>query len=174
MSRDRFVELVEAKYSSLEHFNSDFGILQEKKPGPTNFLGDRLRQWRKSLPLKSFELAELIDISQGSLSDIENNKSLPSADTIAKIYLNTNINIIWLLIGHGPMKRANDNKMAAEAPMAFEENSEYGDDPKLKDLIGKLVRIYNQGDPEKRAHLFGFLIGADPGEDTSRESGSYS
>ncbi len=148
--------------------------MQDKRSGPTNFLGDRLRQWRKSLPLKSFELAELIDISQGSLSDIENNKSLPSADTIAKIHINTNINIIWLLIGQGPMKRSGNNKMAADAPMAQEESAEYGEDPKLKDLIDKLVRIYNQGDPEKRAHLFGFLIGADPGNTLGNEPHSYS
>ncbi len=145
--------------------------MQDKKSGLTNFLGDRLRQWRKSLPLKSFELAELIDISQGSLSDIENNKSLPSADTIAKIHLNTNINIIWLLIGQGPMKRGSEN---AVAPMAYEESAEYGEDPKLKDLIEKLVRIYNQGDPEKRAHLFGFLIGADPGGNHGSQSHPYS
>ncbi|MCH7622943.1 MAG: diguanylate cyclase, partial [Nitrospinae bacterium] len=55
--------------------------------------------------MKSYELAKLITISQGSLSDIENNKSLPSADTISKIYLSTNINIVWLLTGRGAMKK---------------------------------------------------------------------
>ena len=79
--------------------------MQEKKSGSAKFLGHRLRQWRQSVPLKSYELAKLISISQGSLSDIENNKSLPSADTISKIYLNTNINIIWLLTGKGAMKK---------------------------------------------------------------------
>ena len=79
--------------------------MQEKKSGTAKYLGSRLRQWRKGLPLKSFQLAKLIRISQGSLSDIENNKSLPSADTIAKLYQHTDLNIIWLLTGRGPVNK---------------------------------------------------------------------
>ena len=138
--------------------------MQEKKPSSTNVLGDRLREWRRSVPLKSYELAKLISISQGSLSDIENNKSLPSADTISKIYLNTNINIIWLLTGRGAMKKGNLPGDGQDTAFAYEEMEEYGQDPNLRDLMEKLVRIYNHGDPEKKAHLLGFLIGADPGE----------
>ena len=40
----------------------------------------------------------------------------------------------------------------------------YGEDPALNELIQKLVRTYYRGDAEKKAHLVGFLIGADPGE----------
>ena len=79
--------------------------MQDKKYGAAKLLGQRLREWRKTVPLKSYELAKLIHISQGSLSDIENDKSLPSADTIAKLYQHTALNIIWLLTGKGPMKR---------------------------------------------------------------------
>ena len=140
--------------------------MQELKPSLANYLGDRLREWRRSIPLKSYELAKLISISQGSLSDIENNKSLPSADTISKIYLNTNINIIWLLTGKGAMKKGNLLGDGHDTPFAYEEMEEYGQDPKLKELMEKLIRIYNHGDPEKKAHLLGFLMGADPGEKT--------
>ncbi|VAX27472.1 hypothetical protein MNBD_NITROSPINAE05-842 [hydrothermal vent metagenome] len=140
--------------------------MQGNNTGAVQVLGNRLREWRRSIPLKSYELAKLISISQGSLSDIENNKSLPSADTIAKIYMNTSINIIWLLTGRGAMKKedASDNNLAAS--MVYEEAEEYGQDPKLKELMKMLVRIYNQGDPEKKAHLVGFILGADPGKKT--------
>ena len=136
--------------------------MQEKNSGIANFLGDRLRRWRKSIPMKSFELAKLIQISQGSLSDIENNKSLPSADTLAKLYLKTDINIIWLLVGVGPMARKSPEQGGGEA-LVYEETAEYGQDAKLKELIERLIRIYHRGDPVKRAHILGFLIGADPG-----------
>lgn len=143
--------------------------MQEKKSGTANFLGDRLRQWRKSIPMKSYELAKLIHISQGSLSDIENNKSLPSADTLAKIYQSTNINIIWLLTGKGPMKKGTLPNEEAKKSLVNEETDGYGEegpgkDQSLRESIEKLVRIYHQGDPEKKAHLLGFLMGADPGE----------
>ena len=64
--------------------------------------GKRIRMWRKSHtpPMKSFQLAELIKISQGSLSDIENNKSNPSAPTIVKFMELTDINVCWMLTGN--------------------------------------------------------------------------
>ena len=39
--------------------------------------GKRLRAWRKTVPLKLMHLSRLIKVSQGSLSDLENDKSLP-------------------------------------------------------------------------------------------------
>jgi transcriptional regulator with XRE-family HTH domain len=136
--------------------------MQETKSGTAKFLGVRLRQWRKSLPLKSYQLAKLIRISQGSLSDIENCKSLPSADTISKLYQHTNLNIIWLLTGKGPIRKT--QHAHGEEPAVNEELEAYGEDPNLTELIQRLIRTYYRGDTEKKAHLIGFLIGADPGE----------
>ena len=138
--------------------------MQGKNSGVAKFLGSRLRQWRKTLPLKSYELAKLSHISQGSLSDIENNKSLPSADTLAKLYVYTNINLIWLLLGKGPMKKTGSTEEDVLGAVASEDSSAYGYDQTLKNLVDRLVRIYHHGNPEKRAHILGFLLGADPGE----------
>ena len=49
------------------------------------------------------DLAKLIGISPWSLSDIENEKTKPSADTLASIVRHTDINPTWLFIGDGPM-----------------------------------------------------------------------
>ncbi len=136
--------------------------MQEIESGAAKFLGVRLRQWRKSLPLKAYELAKLIGISQGSLSDIENCKSLPSADTIAKLYQHTNLNIIWLLTGKGSIRKT--QHAPGEEPAINEELEAYGEDPNLTELIQRLIRTYYSGDAEKKAHLIGFLTGADPGE----------
>ena len=130
--------------------------------GTAKFLGSRLRQWRKSLPLKAYELAMLIKVSQGSLSDIENNKSLPSADTIAKLYQHTDLNIIWLLTSKGPIRKT-QHAPGGEEPCVNEAMETYGEDPTLNELIQRLVRVYYRGDVEKKSHLVGFLIGADPG-----------
>lgn len=138
---------------------------KKKNSGTAKFLGDRLRQWRKQIPIKSFELARLIKISQGSLSDIENNKSLPSADTIAKLYQYSNLNIIWLLTGKGPTTRNEKEPSATgDDEMVHETLEMYGEDQKLREMIEKLIRIYRRGNAEKRAHLIGYLNGADPGE----------
>ncbi len=136
---------------------------QDKTGGTAKHLGGRLREWRKSIHLKSFELAKIIHISQGSLSDIENEKSLPSADTITKLHQFTDLNILWLLLNKGPATRSKMESETGEAYVA-EDAAEYGQERVLKELIEKLVRIYRGGDAGKKAHLQGFLAGADPGE----------
>ena len=54
----------------------------------------------------------LISISQGSLSDIENDKTKPSFDTLANIFRRTDINIGWILTGDGPpyIKKEGDRR----------------------------------------------------------------
>lgn len=69
------------------------------KKEPNLGCGPRIKKWRKGISMKSFQLAKLIKISQGSLSDIENSKSNPSALTIVKFINKTNINIMWMLTG---------------------------------------------------------------------------
>ena len=112
--------------------------------------------------MKSYQLAKLIRVSQGSLSDIENCKSLPSTDTIAKLYQHTNLNIIWLLIGKALIRKT--QHAPSEEPAVNEELEAYGEDPNLTELIQRLIRNYYRGDADKKAHLIRFLIGADPGE----------
>ena len=132
---------------------------KKKKLTATKNLGVRLREWRKSMHLKVYELAKIIHISQGSMSDIENNNSLPSAETIAKLHQFTQINIIWLLTGKGQVNRskAGSDEETDEVTRGLDQN--------LKDMVEKVVRIYRRGDQDKKAHLKGFLMGADPGND---------
>ena len=68
--------------------------------------GKRIKQWRKSKKLKLREVVKLLKVSQGSLSDIENGNSDPSARTIRGFILHTDINIFWMLTGiNGDVKR---------------------------------------------------------------------
>ncbi len=66
--------------------------------------GKRIKEWRKSKNLKLREVIEIFKkgghkISQGSLSDIENGNSDPSAKTIRGFYVCTDINMGWMLTG---------------------------------------------------------------------------
>lgn len=121
-------------------------------------IGKRLRAWRKSSFLTLVEISKILGVSQGSLSEIENDKSLPSAKTLASLCLNTQINIYWLLTGQGLMIRtvsSLDDKTGFPAEFALVAR-----DSKLKELIIVLIGIYQHGSPEKRARLAGFLHGA--------------
>ena len=138
--------------------------MYEKKVGVAKLLGTRLRQWRKDSGYKIAELAEIIDISQGSLSDLENNKSLPSADTIAKLHRLTDINIFWLLFNNGPMQKSmKDLEGELSSINGIQEYIQKDAlDQHLKELLESIIRIYHHGKPEKLAYLKGFISGADP------------
>ncbi|MBI4389444.1 MAG: helix-turn-helix transcriptional regulator [Nitrospinae bacterium] len=122
-------------------------------------VGKRLKAWRKSAYMTLADVSRMIAVSQSSLSEMENEKSLPSAKTLQGLCSTTDLNICWLLTGQGPMRKSSaESHEAADFP---EELSNISQDPKLKDLARILVRIYRQGGPEKRAHIAGFLQGAD-------------
>lgn len=127
--------------------------------GSVGTMGERLNTWRKKQHLTLIELGKNIGVSQGSLSELENDKSMPSAGTLRSLCLNTEINIYWLLTGEGGMRR--DKSGASEQPGLSSKYMIDERDHKLKDLINCLIRIYKKGDVEKNAHLYGYLHGAD-------------
>lgn len=65
---------------------------------PDSKIGERLRLFRKSLGMKGVAFSKYIKTSQGSLSDLENSKSLPSATTLINLY-RQGCDIHWLLTG---------------------------------------------------------------------------
>ncbi|MEK9630061.1 MAG: helix-turn-helix transcriptional regulator [Nitrospinota bacterium] len=132
-------------------------MVKEADNGKTT--GQRLRAWRKSVPFKLMELSEKIQVSQGSLSDLENDKSLPSATRLANLSLKTDLNIFWLLTGKGPVHKKNDPDIekTTETSQLYEDFLYLMQDKKLKTLVENLVEIYRDGDTTKRAQITGFL-----------------
>lgn len=70
-------------------------------------IGERIRAYRQNRGIKVAEFATLIGISQGSLSDIENQKTKPSSETIESLVRNTDIDARWLLVGEGAAPEQN-------------------------------------------------------------------
>jgi len=105
------------------------------------------------------ELSRLIKVSQGSLSDLENDKSLPSATTLANLCVHTDLNIYWLLNGRGPINRA----LVPGIDKSTEQSALYEDfmfmmqDRKLKGVVEQVIAIYKEGDAKKKAQIHGFL-----------------
>jgi transcriptional regulator with XRE-family HTH domain len=72
-------------------------------------LGERIRQYRKSLGESGEAFARRMGIAQGTLSLIENGKTTPSAETLMNLILNSDINPTWLFTGFGKMTGENTN-----------------------------------------------------------------
>jgi len=121
-------------------------------------VGKRLKNYRKHSMLKLIEFSKKIRESQGSLSDLEHDKSLPSATTLANLCIFSDINIYWLLTGRGPMIRK-EPEHGGEINFST-EFAELMKDRTLKELVKKVIRVYRGGDAGNRAHLEGFLVGS--------------
>ncbi|MHC4748214.1 MAG: helix-turn-helix domain-containing protein [Planctomycetota bacterium] len=70
-----------------------------------NSVGGRLRIFQKAQCYTIVKFAKILEISHGSLSDIENNKTKPSSTPISNLVQYTDINIYWLFAGEGEMFR---------------------------------------------------------------------
>lgn len=62
-------------------------------------IGERIRYARKKNNLTIPNLSKLTGLSVGNLSDLENNKSMPSSNALIKLKSALNISIDWLLTG---------------------------------------------------------------------------
>lgn len=63
-------------------------------------IGIRIAQRRRELKMKQNQLAELTDLSNNHISNIENGHSIPSLETLAKICDVLNVTPDYLLLGN--------------------------------------------------------------------------
>ncbi|EGD51952.1 helix-turn-helix domain protein [Thermoanaerobacter ethanolicus JW 200] len=62
-------------------------------------IGERIKYARKKNNLTITALSKLTGLSVGNLSDLENNKSMPSSNALIKLKNALNVSIDWLLTG---------------------------------------------------------------------------
>ncbi len=62
-------------------------------------IGERIKQQRKKIGLTQPQVRELTGISSGTLSDIENGKTLPAALSLLKLSKALECTVDWILTG---------------------------------------------------------------------------
>lgn len=62
-------------------------------------MGERIKTLRKSIDISQREFSKRINISQGSLSDIEKGRNKPSIETLISISTMFNVSLDWLING---------------------------------------------------------------------------
>jgi len=112
---------------------------RKKYPKNENSFGGRLNLYRESINYNIIEFSKLLNISQGSLSDIENNKAKPSYGPINELIQKTDINIYWLFTGNGEMRDTNRYREVSE--------ESYSDNPKAKQLTEAVLKILQSKNP---------------------------
>lgn len=103
-------------------------------------LGGRLRKFRNEKGIGVIDFSKLLNISQASLSDYENNKTPISYEAIVNLKQNTDINIEWLLFGVGEMI-----DQGAECDTLINKVGVFEDDPETIDLLEMARGVLNSG-----------------------------
>ena len=115
---------------------------RKKCPIDEKTLGGRLRIFRESKGFNIVPFANLLSISHGSLSDIENNKSKPSSVPINGLIRKTDINIYWLFTGEGEMGRGTEKDVEIREDNTYIYKEEDLDsDPDIADLLKAARRV---------------------------------
>lgn len=96
-------------------------------------IGQRIRTARKAKKLSLIEVRDLTGLSTGNLSDLENDKFAPSANTLMLLKKVLEVNIDWMLTGSLPME-------APPAEIVREKTPQYLsiDERMLLDAYGRL------------------------------------
>ncbi len=136
--------------------------MQSSNVNPSEFpasVGGRLKYWRKVSTLRLVDVAALIRVSQGSLSDLENDKSLPSATTLTGLCQKTDMNICWLLTGEGSMvskeERLKTESSSVRDLMGWMQEKDF------RKTVAKLVNIFEKGSAPQKAQIRGFIAGVE-------------
>jgi transcriptional regulator with XRE-family HTH domain len=122
-------------------------------------VGGRLKYWRKASRLRLVDVASLIHVSQGSLSDLENDKSLPSAVTLTGLCQKTDMNLYWLLTGEGSMV-SKEERFQAESS-AVSNLMAWMQDKDFRKTVMKLLNIFEKGSSAQKAQIRGFIAGVE-------------
>lgn len=128
-------------------------------PGYPATVGGRLKYWRKVSRLRLVDVAALIRVSQGSLSDLENEKSLPSAVTLTGLCQKTDMNLYWLLTGEGSMV-SNEERFQAETSSARNLMA-WMQDKDFRKTVTKLLNVFEKGSSAQKAQIRGFIAGVE-------------
>ncbi len=133
---------------------------QSKNPsGNPATVGGRLKYWRKVSRLRLVDVATLIQVSQGSLSDLENDKSLPSAVTLTGLCQKTDMNLYWLLTGEGTMA-SKEGRLQVESS-AVSNLMAWMQDKDFRKTVMKLLNVFEKGSTAQKAQIRGFIAGVE-------------
>lgn len=108
-------------------------------------IGQRLRTARKSKKLSLLDVRDLTGLSTGNLSDLENDKFSPSANTLIQLRQLLNVSIDWMLTGNLPKDIPSDEIIREKTP-AYLSNDEK-----------MLLDMYHKLSYEDRKNIIGYM-----------------
>ncbi len=111
----------------------------------------RLKELRKALNMTQIELAEVINSSNGHVSDMEKGRKNITDSTMDLLHLKRNVNIEWVRTGKGEMfiQPPEKDEVAAYVSDLLEDD---GNNP-LFTIIKEIMHTYNELSPKSQEVL---------------------
>lgn len=119
-------------------------------------IAERLKYLRVFYKLTQKQFADVLELSQGNVSEMERGKFNPSLDTVLSACRYFNISADWILfgIGSGPGERTfqETNAIVAKSSMEYQaqQKIEAVFDPDLKEMIDLIKHVMDTDDQEQR------------------------
>lgn len=109
---------------------------------------ERLKALRKALKMTQVEFAEIINFSNGHVSDMEKGRKNITDSTMDLLELKKNVNIDWVKTGRGEMF----NELPEEDEVAAYVSDLLEDDEKnpLYDIIKEIMHTYSELTPKSQ------------------------
>ncbi|MGB9678793.1 MAG: helix-turn-helix domain-containing protein [Thermoanaerobacteraceae bacterium] len=112
-------------------------------------IGERIRYARKNKNLTIPALNKLTGLSVGNLSDLENNKSMPSSNALIKLKKALDVSIDWLLLGN------ENNYICKEDEIPYDNETYYILNAPLKDKI--LFMAFEELPDDRKRDIEGYM-----------------
>lgn len=109
---------------------------------------ERLKTLRKSLGMTQIEFAEIINSSNGHVSDMEKGRKNITESTMDLLELKKNVNIDWLRTGKGEMfnELPEEDEVAAYVSELLEDD----EGNPLYDIIKEIMHTYSELTPKSQ------------------------
>lgn len=117
-------------------------------------IGERLKIARKQQNLTLTDIHKETGLSTGNLSELENNKFMPSANALIALKKLLNVSIDWILTGeHSPPYNQINQQLHMECCIKEAEEKDYMLNNEEKEIIDGYRRL----EDEKRNYIKGFI-----------------
>lgn len=107
--------------------------------------GERIRSARKAKKLSLLDVRDITGLSTGNLSDLENDKFSPSANTLIQLRQVLNVSIDWILTGNPPKEVPSDDTIREKTSVFL------GSDEKM------LLDIYDKLSEDDKRNILGYM-----------------
>lgn len=121
-------------------------------------IGERIRFSRKANMLTISQVSSETGMSVGNLSDLENNKSMPSANALINLSKLLNVSNDWLLLGDDCIKFTSvEYYQNKEKPLLIKDSHKAKALTSLPDDEKELLESYRLLTEDRKRDLIGFI-----------------